>query len=534
MSKVFSFRFLAALLLGLGITFLVLSGTTQNYFVPAQANDATTKGGAAKQAESAQSAAAGASSDAAKASVAKLVSTQCTCFCKSMSGVVDEGTKTYTECATDCSADKGLGMAVCASDVSQYPSKNLRCFQKGSSACETQNGILDKTQPTECPAGYFYCYPDPNKREPLKLQVSIGEMKTTNDLAEYMGAIYKWLVGASVAIVIVMVMIGGLQYVLASGSGQVQKGKERIKNSIIGMVLLLFSYTILFTVNPNLVKLQVPGLPMVRRIELSTGDDCKTLQDKGYELDFSGAEKCGTIAEVVKDGEGNDVADGMTCNFLDCASSASLCLGDSEPKCLTCAAVAHGNSAGVTASKGVCSAFNTLEFYQPKMTTESKQVVLDTHNHCFFTKDPGLGGDLLGEGVCALAAIDCKEINYCQSYDSIKVMSAGNTVQLRTVNYGENSGISWPTSGLTGSMSQGFGDFNLGGVCSHYPFNDPCRWHRKNEEDSCGIIYFSLTAAAGYPDFLVSDTHCCTSSLVGQTKCFLNPIPGWQTFFEGW
>jgi len=80
----------------------------------------------------------------------------------------------------------------------------------------------------------------------------------------YVSAIYVYLIGISILIAIIMIMIGGLQYAFAGGHGDVGKAKERIKNAVIGLVLLLSTYSILYLVNPQLVSLETPTLTNIK------------------------------------------------------------------------------------------------------------------------------------------------------------------------------------------------------------------------------------------------------------------------------
>ena len=41
-------------------------------------------------------------------------------------------------------------------------------------------------------------------------------------------------------------MVGGVQYVMAGGTGQVEAAKGRIKNAILGLLLLFAAYIILY------------------------------------------------------------------------------------------------------------------------------------------------------------------------------------------------------------------------------------------------------------------------------------------------
>ncbi|MEK7452506.1 MAG: hypothetical protein AAB664_04145, partial [Patescibacteria group bacterium] len=82
----------------------------------------------------------------------------------------------------------------------------------------------------------------------------------SNFLADYLTGVYQFLIGASIAIAIVMVMIGGLQYVFSAGGADAGKAKTRISNATIGLTLLLSVYLILYTVNPKLTILDTVSL----------------------------------------------------------------------------------------------------------------------------------------------------------------------------------------------------------------------------------------------------------------------------------
>jgi hypothetical protein len=85
-----------------------------------------------------------------------------------------------------------------------------------------------------------------------------------NYLGEYIAGVYKYLLGIATTIAIVMIMIGGLQWAFGGTSEEaITKAKGRIKNAVTGLILLLSTYLILYTVNPNLIKLQFPELDII-------------------------------------------------------------------------------------------------------------------------------------------------------------------------------------------------------------------------------------------------------------------------------
>jgi hypothetical protein len=192
----------------------------------------------------------------------------CDCYCAKKEGAIYENKLTRAGCAEACESKNSL-VAACAFSTDQLPSQNLRCFTPES--CENQNGTLEKPQP-ECPPEMGYCYPDDDLSIPLN--VSIGPLQVTSGYGEYVQVVYQWMAGVAILFAIVMILIGGLQYSMAAGSGETAQAKKRITNSVIGLVLVLCTYLILYTVNPQLVKLQVPKLPLIRQVQLVQGESC--------------------------------------------------------------------------------------------------------------------------------------------------------------------------------------------------------------------------------------------------------------------
>jgi|GEM_PF-1112593 hypothetical protein len=87
-------------------------------------------------------------------------------------------------------------------------------------------------------------------------------------LGEYIQGVYTYLLGAALAIAIVLVMARGVQYVLAAGGASTQKAMEKIKAAAMGIVLLLSVTTILYIVNPQLTDLDSIILDTVEMVEI--------------------------------------------------------------------------------------------------------------------------------------------------------------------------------------------------------------------------------------------------------------------------
>jgi hypothetical protein len=72
------------------------------------------------------------------------------------------------------------------------------------------------------------------------------------ELVAFVYTVGLWLVGAAA---FMQITLGGVQWLLAAGKpGQIEKAKSRITNAIFGLILLLSSYVILNTINPDLVN----------------------------------------------------------------------------------------------------------------------------------------------------------------------------------------------------------------------------------------------------------------------------------------
>ncbi|MBI5369993.1 hypothetical protein HZA85_02295 [Candidatus Uhrbacteria bacterium] len=348
----------------------------------------------------------------------------CACFCaneKLGAQKLKDEAVTPDQCETGCT-ETGRKVAVCAKKPKNFPGNNPLCFD--SAACGKQEGVLDKTQAPECPNGWSYCYPNIEKSA-AKLNIPIAGLETVGDLGVYVSAIYKWMVGISGFLAITMVMIGGIQYVLASGSENVTKAKERMQNGVIGMALLFGVVLILQTINPQLLKLEIPRPSLIRRVDF-VKNSCEKLAEQGYTLELTkdGKKECGNTAEIKKGPGGTTVAEGLTCQYTKCEKGACISTStDGEGVCVDCRNVSKNNptSPGIP-SKSVCKGMEiqktnakgellsanycefqpggVLNIYNPKQTTTAVALSADS---CFET------------------VVDCSTIKECENYDNAPV-----------------------------------------------------------------------------------------------------------------
>ena len=96
---------------------------------------------------------------------------------------------------------------------------------------------------------------------------------TTGNIANYVRAIYKYAIGIVGILAAVVLMIGGVMWIVSGGSStMIGEAKAWIGASLTGLLLALMSYLILATVNPALVDLKTTTVQTVTAIPTSTGD----------------------------------------------------------------------------------------------------------------------------------------------------------------------------------------------------------------------------------------------------------------------
>ena len=98
-----------------------------------------------------------------------------------------------------------------------------------------------------------------------------------NHIGQYIAAVYKYLTAIAVVAAAVMITYGGFRYITGASMGSVQRGKEIIRDALIGLMLVLGAYTVLTTINPNLVSLKLQEIPIIGRMD-SFSDPAKEKQ----------------------------------------------------------------------------------------------------------------------------------------------------------------------------------------------------------------------------------------------------------------
>lgn len=92
-------------------------------------------------------------------------------------------------------------------------------------------------------------------------------------IANYINAIYKYSVGIGAILATVILMFGGIRWITAGGNASsIDSAKAWIFAALSGLLLLLFTYSILYIINPQLVEFQSISLPKPDNEEYAAPD----------------------------------------------------------------------------------------------------------------------------------------------------------------------------------------------------------------------------------------------------------------------
>lgn len=88
-----------------------------------------------------------------------------------------------------------------------------------------------------------------------------SQLPVGQELPSYINYLFIFGLGLITVLALGRMMYGGIQYILAVGNvAKVEEAKETVTQALIGLGLLLISYLLLRTINPDLVNLKNPNL----------------------------------------------------------------------------------------------------------------------------------------------------------------------------------------------------------------------------------------------------------------------------------
>jgi len=362
----------------------------------------------------------------------------CECWCGvDGRGAESKGT-TFTnqsDCRAKCEEVKEKYIACSFKGDKTSPHTNLRCWTAQECVAPNSKGEVtgraELKTPAECLPRFTHCYP---LDKPISLSVSLGGITQVQGIGGYISAVYQWLLGAVAVFAVIIIMVGGIQYMLAGGSSSgVTEAKKRIFGALIGIFILLGAYLILNTVNPQLLSLKLPALPKVRSIQMpGGGQTCENYFERGYKITVEDFEikdlvgrSCGEEGIMIEGPDGDPLSGDDACMFTTCVNPTgqviAQCMlnGQGTPVCQSCTDIRTGASddANNQPSEGVCGAFrytatggvNTECYFFPPSTDQTlASMALPDPISNFATEQ--------SEAFCGKVTIDCGQITMCNQY----------------------------------------------------------------------------------------------------------------------
>lgn len=95
----------------------------------------------------------------------------------------------------------------------------------------------------------------------------------TTDINTYIPGIFNLAIGIAGVLAVLMIVIGGVEYMTTDAIQGKSDGKERINNALWGLLLVLVSWILLHTINPELTIFNLSVEKIVRDDEGSVRDD---------------------------------------------------------------------------------------------------------------------------------------------------------------------------------------------------------------------------------------------------------------------
>lgn len=120
-------------------------------------------------------------------------------------------------------------------------------------------------------------------------------------LPDYIIYVYKFVVGVTGLLAVFMITVGGIIWIFAGGNAsKIGQAKQYITGSVVGILLSLGSYSILYIINPSLVANSFPNIPTVKKVELAIMSSSDYFTATGVKLK-TGPELIALAKKLAKD-----------------------------------------------------------------------------------------------------------------------------------------------------------------------------------------------------------------------------------------
>ncbi len=167
----------------------------------------------------------------------------------------------YGQSTSNCSTvGKAMGDAKTTSDTClANGGSQLACNQQAQQVQQTELGTTQTPAPTSFAQPCSKCNLSYTPLEPLPY----GGSGTSISLGQYLFAAFKVLIVAGGLMAVLAFVIAGISYMVSDVVNQKEWARSRMQSAVWGLILLLASWLILDTINPQLLTFSALNTPLV-------------------------------------------------------------------------------------------------------------------------------------------------------------------------------------------------------------------------------------------------------------------------------
>jgi hypothetical protein len=78
------------------------------------------------------------------------------------------------------------------------------------------------------------------------------------DIGKYINIMIKIVIGLAAVLAVVMIVMGGMEYMTSELISSKESGKSKMTNAILGLIIALGAYALLYTINPDILRTKIP------------------------------------------------------------------------------------------------------------------------------------------------------------------------------------------------------------------------------------------------------------------------------------
>jgi len=254
-------------------------------------------------------------------------------------------------------------------------------------------------KPCTPPQPYILLAPLPDPDNPGKNLNSDGGFYPSdkNALGTYLNLMIKLIIGIATVLAVIMIVIGGMEYMTSELISSKEAGRERIRGALLGLLIALGAYALLNTINPDLLKSDIEIADAT--VTVSLDEQIKT---------YTGGGTCEPIATGP------------------CSPANLVAAGFVEPRATQASSICNGESRGnVNGASGVdkCVDDNSfsLGLFQINVIAHANEIPGGICSGIFQTTGVGTQGACLEEksGICIkynCRVTDQAKYNSCRTY----------------------------------------------------------------------------------------------------------------------